>query len=129
MRSRLFITIGVIGLFLMYLMQKEIQSFFYGIVESRYIGFSLARIVRFLCNDGFMISIIYGLFKEKKFVIIALYVQLGGILFILLPYLTIKYFTDYNGPLISFMHRLIVNPLLLLLLIPAFYYQKQQSNK
>ena len=35
----------------------------------------------------------------------------------------------YNGPMINYLHRLIINPTLLLLLIPAFYYQKTVAKK
>ena len=50
-------------------------------------------------------------------------VQLAGLVFILVPYLVLKLgFDAGNGPLVSFLHRLVLNPTLLLLLIPAFYY-------
>ena len=97
-------------------------------VESNINKFLLNRTIRFLLNDALMIGLIYALFVERKYVIFAVYVQLAGVVLFLLPYFVLKiYFPSYNGPLISFLHRLIVNPTLLLLLIPAFYYQRAQN--
>ena len=97
-------------------------------VESNINKFLFNRTIRFLLNDAFMIGLIYALFVERKYVIFAVYVQLAGVVLFLLPYFVLKvYFPSYNGPLISFLHRLIVNPTLLLLLIPAFYYQRAQN--
>lgn len=88
--------------------------------------FLFNRTIRFLLNDAFAIGLIYAFFAERKFVIFSLYVQVAGVIFFLIPYFVLKiYFPSYNGPLISFLHRLILNPTLLMLLIPAFYYQKK----
>jgi exosortase F-associated protein len=74
------------------------------------------------------ILLIYALFYERKYVLFAVWVQVFGMVFVLIPYFIIKFnFPGYNGPLISFLHRLVLNPTLLLLLIPAFYYQKKYS--
>jgi exosortase F-associated protein len=95
-------------------------------VDAPIIRFLFNRTIRFLLNDAFTIGLIYALFVERKYLIFALYVQLAGIVLFLLPYFVLKiYLPSYNGPLISFLHRLIVNPTLLMLLIPAFYYQKR----
>jgi exosortase F-associated protein len=74
--------------------------------------------------------LIYGLFQERKYVLFAIGVQLAGLLFVLLPYFILKFqYPAYNGPLISFLHRLVLNPLLMLLLIPAFYLQREKAAK
>lgn len=123
MRRYSIVFISVLGLLLAYLFQRDIQSFFNQAFDSKYVAFALARTTRFVINDLLVVLLIYGLFGKRKYVIFALYVQIAGIALVLMPYLVIKYYTNYNGPLVSFMHRLIVNPLLMLLLIPAFYYQ------
>lgn len=123
MKRYLIIAVSLLGLVLVYLFQRDIQTFFNQAFDSKYISFAVARTTRFVINDLLVVLLIYGLFNNRKYVIFALYVQVAGIVLILMPYLTIKYFTNYNGPLVSYMHRLIVNPLLMLLLIPAFYYQ------
>jgi exosortase F-associated protein len=92
--------------------------------------FLINRTIRFLLNDAFMIGLIYALFVEKKYVIFALWVQLAGVILFLIPYFVLKmYYPGYNGPMISYLHRLILNPTLLLLLIPAYYYQKKNAGK
>ena len=91
--------------------------------------FFINRTVRFLLNDALTIALIWALFDKRQYVIFSLWVQLFGLFFVLIPYFVLKlYFPSYNGPLLSFMHRLILNPTLLLLLIPAFYYQKRTSS-
>src|SRR5690606_17307145 len=82
--------------------------------------FLVNRLIRFLLNDALMIGLIYVLFYERKYVVFALWIQAIGMVLFLLPYFVLKsYYPGYNGPLLSFLHRLIINPVLLLLLIPA----------
>lgn len=123
--------IGVIcamGLLLVYLFQRYDVAAALGITGNMS-RFFLNRSVRFLLNDALMIGLIYALFEKRKYIVFALWVQLVGVLCFLLPYFTLKfYFPSYNGPLISFLHRLVLNPTLLLLLIPAFYYQRSRRS-
>ena len=115
------------GLVAVFLFQRTDIAGLIG-VDSNINRFLLNRMIRFLLNDALTIGLIYALFVERKYVIFAVYVQLAGVVLFLLPYFVLKiYFPSYNGPLISFLHRLIVNPTLLLLLIPAFYYQRAQN--
>jgi exosortase F-associated protein len=114
------------GLIAVFVLQKtnvaDILANDYG-----YMGqFIINRLIRFLLNDLFAIGLIYALFFERKYVLFALWVQLAGVILFLIPYFILRInFPFYNGPLINYLHRLILNPTLLLLLIPAFYYQKQ----
>jgi exosortase F-associated protein len=125
------ITVGVIcvlGLISVFIFQRWDFGALVGI-ETHINRFLLNRTIRFLLNDAFTIGLIYALFAERKYVIFSLYVQLAGVIFFLAPYFVLKlYYPKYNGPLISFLHRLILNPTLLMLLIPAFYYQKRSSK-
>jgi exosortase F-associated protein len=122
--------ISILGLIIVFIFQRFDYSAFVGF-DFEFIGqFLFNRTVRFVLNDFLMITMIFALFPQKKYVIFALWVQLAGIIFILFPYFLLKiYFPYYNGPLISYLHRLILNPTLLLLLIPAFYYQKRTSKQ
>jgi len=87
--------------------------------------FFFNKTVRFFLNDALAIGLVWSIFRIKKYVVFALWVQLTGCLLILIPYFILKfYFPSYDGPLLSYLHRLIMNPTLLLLLIPAFYYQQ-----
>jgi exosortase F-associated protein len=115
----------VIGLISVFMFQRWDAAALLG-AEAPIYRFLFNRTLRFLMNDAFTIGLIYALFGERKYVIFSLYVQLAGVVLFLLPYFVLKiYFPSYNGPLISFLHRLIVNPTLLMLLIPALYYQRK----
>lgn len=129
-RQRILIgAIAIGGLVAVYLFQRDITDWTKTLGVSSYASFAIGRIIRFLLNDLFTILLIYVLFPERKYVLFAIYTQLFGMVFILLPYLILKYqYPSYNGPLISFLHRLILNPLLLMLLIPAFLYQRQKES-
>jgi exosortase F-associated protein len=88
------------------------------------------KAIRYFLNDFLMIGLIYAIFNKRSYVIFAFYVQLMGVVLFLIPYFILKLnFPEYNGPMISYLHRLIVNPLLMLILIPAFIYQERYSGK
>src|SRR5687768_9382099 len=117
------------GLVAVYLFQRIDVANYLGVESAHIHKFLINRSIRFLLNDAFAIGVIYALFKERKYVIFSLYVQIIGVVLFLLPYFILKiYFPGYNGPLISFLHRIILNPTLLMLLIPAFYYQRKKSG-
>jgi len=117
-------TFSIASLVLVFLFQRINMAGWMG-VDNSYNVFILNRTIRFLINDGLAILLIYALFYERKYVVFAVWVQAFGTMFVLLPYFILKfYYPAYNGPLVSFLHRLVLNPTLLLLLIPAFYYQK-----
>lgn len=122
------IVIGVLsvcGLVAVFLFQRVDIASGIGLKDPFIVRFIVNRTIRFLLNDMFAIGLIYALFVERKYVIFSLYVQAAGVILFLIPYFILKvYWPAYNGPLISFLHRLILNPTLLILLIPAFYYQK-----
>src|SRR5260221_13264242 len=122
-------SVSVIGLICVFVFQ---QFNFSSLVLPHGKPFSLFlinRTTRFFLNDGLAIALIWALFYKKQYVVFSLWVQLVGMCFILIPYFILKsYFPSYNGPLLSFLHRLILNPTLLLLLIPAFYYQMRTSK-
>lgn len=129
-RRRIFVGLScAIGLVLVYLFQKiDIGGMME--IDGALHRFMVNRTIRFIMNDALMLGIIYSLFKQRKYTVFALWVQLTGIIFLLIPYFVSKiYFPSYNGPLISYLHRLILNPTLLILLIPAYYYQEYLEKK
>lgn len=98
-----------------------------------YTHFAMRKFIRVLLNDGFMILLIHAWFYERSITKLAFYVQLVDT-FILLPvYLMIKLAlegdSEISSPLLSQFHRLIVNPTLMLLIIPAVYYQRLTGSK
>lgn len=132
MNSATRISAGVccgLGLVAVFLFQRVDVAALLG-VEDNTLRFFVNRTIRFLLNDAFTIGVIYALFIERKYIIFSLWVQLAGVVFFLLPYFVLKiYWPTYNGPLISYLHRLILNPTLLILLIPAFYFQREAQEK
>ena len=119
--------ISVSGLVLVFLFQRQNVAGMLG-SQSNFWSFIINRSIRFIINDALAILLIHALFYERKYVVFSIWVQVFGMLFILFPYFILKFnFPTYNGPLISFLHRLVLNPTLLLLLIPAFYYQKKHQ--
>jgi exosortase F-associated protein len=124
----MWVFLALAGLLFVFLFQRVDVAETMGLQEatSRFI---VNRSLRFIVNDLLMILLIYGLFHDQKYILFAIWVQVFGLFVVLIPYFVIKvYFPAYNGPLISFLHRLVLNPLLMALLIPAFFYQKKYSN-
>ena len=120
---------SVAGLIIVFLFQRIKIAAVTGLSDIHIHQFIINRSIRFLLNDFLTIGLIYALFGERKYVVFALWVQGIGIVFFLIPYFILKIqYPAYNGPLLSFLHRLILNPTLVLLLIPAFYYQKKIST-
>jgi exosortase F-associated protein len=117
------------GLLMVFTFQRTDIASIFGI-EGRTLNYIVNRSLRFLLNDVFMLGIIYALFRERKYILFAIAVQALGVVLILIPYLVLK--INYSSEmryLLSFLHRLIVNPILLVLLIPAFYYQRMIEPK
>lgn len=87
--------------------------------------FGLIKTARFLMNDLLMIGIIWSVYGDRESIRASIVVQLIGTFFLFVPYLILKMVFGFgNGPLISFLHRITVNPTLLLLLIPAIWIQR-----
>jgi len=127
---KLRITAGIVAvtaLVLIFLFQRIDLAGYLG-AEQTITRFLINRTIRFILNDVFAILLIYALFEQRKYVLFAFYVQMAGMVLILFPYFLLKLqYPSYNGPLISFLHRLVLNPTLMLLLIPAFYFQKRKA--
>lgn len=94
--------------------------------------FIFNRTIRLIINDGACMLLIWNLFGQVKYLKAAFVVFLIE-LFILLPlYFVVKLnlegTSEISSPLLSQIHRIIVNPLLMLILIVGFYYQKITSG-
>jgi exosortase F-associated protein len=130
--------IAILVLILMYLLQRLNYAVFvsnaFGLeAPSDNIQFIINRSFRFIVNDLSVILLIYVLFERKSLIRIAFALQLFEMLIILPLYFIFKInlegASEISSPLLSFVHRIVVNPILMLLLIPAFYYQKRISAK
>ena len=93
--------------------------------------FVFNRTLRFIFNDLLAILLIWTIFQERKYVLVAFLVQAFGLFLVLPLYFILKLSfegaSEISSPLLSFLHRIIINPVIILLLIPAFYIQKEKK--
>ena len=125
-RIGLFLT-GVMILVLVYVFQRANVA---GVVGdfSANTNFVISRTLRLILNDFACFLIVLALFKESRYLRVAFWVFLAELLIILPLYLFFKLSaegdSEISSPLFSQVHRLIVNPMLMILLIFWFLYQK-----
>lgn len=87
--------------------------------------FIFNKCLRYILNDLAGIGLIYAIFNEKRYARFAFLVMIFGFLVLLPIYLVLSlYFYQELTVILHYYHRLVVNPTLLMLLIPAFFYQK-----
>ncbi len=142
LRRVLFIVGGALGLASIYLFQLR-MDFYSVLFEFRLpqlvdytamediptIPFIVNKVLRYLLNDLFSIAIIYGLFYERKYARFAMYVMFFG-LFVLVPIYIILFLNQPAGfsSMLTHLHRIVMNPVLMMLLIPAFFVQRKQAE-
>ena len=90
------------------------------------IKFFLSLGFRFYLNSILSLALLYVLFKDFKIVKFAtfLYIILGSILLISFVFVY-HFFGEENKMTLFYIRRFIIQPLFLMLFIPAFYYQKR----
>lgn len=83
---------------------------------------------RYYLNSVLSIGLLYVLFKDKKFTkfSILLYMILGSILMISF-FFVLEFFGEESKMTLFYIRRFIIQPIFLLLFIPAFYYQKRMK--
>lgn len=93
-------------------------------------SFSLNKVFRYLLNDLFAMAIIGALFPDRNYVRFAFAVLLFGLL-VLVPSYIALYLAQPVGfsSLVGHLHRLVMNPILMMLLIPAFFYQRKLKEE
>ncbi|MEX2234241.1 MAG: exosortase F system-associated protein [Cyclobacteriaceae bacterium] len=125
-RATLFLT-GIAILGLVYLFQRINLAVLLGDFHPNVI-FVINRTTRLILNDLACFLIIFALFRENKYLKIAFWVFLFELLVILPVYLVVKLSlegdSEISSPLLSQVHRLIVNPMLMILLMAGFIYQR-----
>ena len=85
---------------------------------------------RYVLNSSISLIIIYFLFKEKQLLRFSIYLYV--VLFFILSLLFFMYLNLSKKPdflFLFYIRRFLIQPLLLVLFIPAFYYQKKLTNK
>ena len=94
--------------------------------------FVINKTIRLVLNDTACMMLIFVWFKQRQYLTLAVFIFLIE-LFILLPvYFIIKLSlegdSEISSPLLSQVHRLIVNPLLMFLLMAGFVYQRIRTK-
>ncbi|MBF6640547.1 exosortase F system-associated protein [Flavobacterium sp. J49] len=82
--------------------------------------------IRFYLNSVISLFLLYVIFKDTKIVKFSmlLYMVLGSILMISFIFV-LTFFGEENKMTLFYLRRFIIQPIFILLFIPAFYYQKQ----
>ena len=129
----LYSIISIFTLIALYLFQRFNYAELVSLSFSSNTQFIINKTIRFIFNDLAVILLIHAIFNNKGLLKIAFSIQLLELLFILPLYFYIKLSfegpTELSSPLLSFVHRIVVNPIIMLLLIPAFWFQQKTLNR
>ena len=89
-------------------------------------NFSLNIAFRYMINSALSLGIIHVIFNDRRMNTFAsfLYTVLGLILFIAFL-VVLFYFRNSHKVELFYLRRFLIQPLFLLLFVPAFYYQKR----
>jgi len=95
-----------------------------------YLPFILNRTVRLVVNDAMCLLLFLAIFNRKKELTLASWLFGIELLIILPSYLVVKLTlegaSEISAPFLSFIHRLIVNPLLMFVLLAGLLYQQHR---
>ncbi len=137
--NRTYTILAFVGWVVVYLL----QDFDFSVFEFRFNQYAQGRIpvggewafvlnktLRFLFNDLFSLLFIYGIFREMRYVRVGLWVMGFGLCLLLPAYLSLALIYREEGfNLLTFLHRITMNPWLMLLLIPGIFYQKYSQGE
>jgi len=124
--------VSVAGLAMVFMFQHvDFLNWVSAVQFHPYTHFIVNKSIRVILNDLFMLVIIFCWFRKKKITKLAFYIQLFDMLILLPVYFWVKLWvegdSEISHPLLSQFHRLIVNPTLMILFIPAVYFQRIKS--
>jgi exosortase F-associated protein len=86
-------------------------------------------LLRFVLNTFLSLALIYTLFQDRDILKFSAFLY-GFFLIILLAlfFIIVQYFPEWNW-LLFYIRRFIIQPIFVILFIPAFYYQQQNLKK
>jgi exosortase F-associated protein len=90
-------------------------------------AFVFNRVLRFIINELLGVSAIQLLFNNRKFTTVAFVIFSFG-LFVFLPLYFWLDSISPQSPITVMLHRITFNPVLIIILIPAFLYQKKSDG-
>ena len=89
----------------------------------------LSLLFRYGLNTILSLSLIYALFKDIDLLKFTVFLYLFFLTFLLASFfLILKYYSEGSW-LLFYVRRFIIQPIFVLLFIPAFYYQEQNLKK
>jgi len=87
----------------------------------------LNTFLRYFLNTIFSILLIYQIFKEKKLVVFVSWLYLFLFIVLAAMYFGMLYFETSDYLILFYVRRFLIQPLFLVLFIPAFYYQRKSK--
>ncbi len=127
------ILLAVTGLAFSFLFQEvDVLSILCQCEDYPRLRFVIRKVLRVLINDSCMLLILHCWFNDPKITRLAWSIQLIDTLILLPVYLTLKLTLEgdkeISSPLLSQLHRMIVNPTLMILIIPGVYFQRLKRS-
>lgn len=94
-----------------------------------FVALIVGLLFRYSLNASLSVVIIYLLFQDKSMIKFVSLLYLFFFIFLIILFFTIIYFNDsHNSWLLFYVRRFLIQPLFLLLFVPAFYYQRTVRN-
>ncbi|MBS7252890.1 exosortase F system-associated membrane protein [Flavobacterium branchiicola] len=86
-------------------------------------------LVRYSLNSILSLALIYNLFRDVEILKFSTFLYLFFLVFLMVAFvLILEYFPDGNW-LLFYVRRFIIQPIFVILFIPAFYYQQENFKK
>lgn len=86
-------------------------------------------LLRYVLNSGLSLAIIYLIFKDVRLTKFALLLySILGILLLTTLIILLSFFDEKSNFVLFYVRRFLIQPLFLVLFVPAFYFQKKQIN-
>jgi exosortase F-associated protein len=126
------IALAVVGLALSFLLQDVDLLQRAGVYASPSTHFVVRKLIRVIINDTCLLIIIHFWFYDPSVTQLSWKIQLVDTLILLPIYLVLKLNlegpSEISAPLLSQFHRIIVNPTLMILIIPGVYFQRIRTK-
>jgi exosortase F-associated protein len=135
MKKNLLIATALIGLILIFLFQKVSYAGLWNLfapqafsIENVNVVFIFNKTLRLILNDALCMLLIWSFFENRSYFRVAFLLFLTELVLVLPIYFFFKLRlegpSELSSPLLSQIHRMVVNPLLMFLLILGFMYQQ-----
>lgn len=99
-----------------------------GIPEFKFTKLALNIFYRYVLHFLISMGIIYLLFQKQYLKISIWFYSIAFVILIILFFIMIQFMETYSYLPLFYIRRFLIHPIFVLLLIPAFYYQKQHAK-